>query len=127
MTPHTHACTHAHTHTHTLWVPLLSLSPQLKNMVSALFQCRPKSAGGTREFVKGGQHFGWKCIEDMYRRELVRVQKGQITRVPKLKESHVRRDSWTRLNVLPSKVMQVRFQCSYSIFVHHYNCSKMKY
>ena len=55
---------------------------QLKNMVSALFQCRPKSAGGTREFVKGGCHFGWKYIKDMYKRELVRIQNGQITRVP---------------------------------------------
>ncbi len=36
-----------------------------------------------------------------------RMQAGQATRVPKLKQSHIVRDSWTRLNVLPSKVMQV--------------------
>ena len=78
-------------------------------MVSALFQCRSKSAGGTREFAKGGHRFGWKSIEDMYKRELIRIRNGQITRVPKLKESHVQCDSWTRLNVLPFKVMQVSF------------------
>lgn len=48
-------------------------------------------------------------MEDMYKRELVRIRSGQISRVPELKESHVQRDSWTRLNVLPSKVMQVCF------------------
>ena len=72
--------THSHTLTHTLWLLLLFpltlhtkcmfmyMCIQLKNMVSALFQCRPKSAGGTREFVKGGHRFGWKSIEDMYKR-----------------------------------------------------------
>ena len=35
------------------------------------------------------------------------MKAGMTTRVPKLKESHILRDSWTRLNVLPSKVMQV--------------------
>ena len=34
------------------------------------------------------------------------MHNGQLTRVPKLKESYIIRDSWTRLNVLPSKVMQ---------------------
>ena len=76
-------------------------------MISALFQSRAKAAGGTRDFVKSGHHFGWKTIQDLYKRELDRIKSGQITRVPKLKESHIRRDSWTRLNVLPSKVMQV--------------------
>ena len=73
--------------------------------------------GGTREFVKGGQTFGWKCIEDLYSRELQRIKNGQISRVPKLKESYVRRDSWTRLNVLPSKIMQVSIQV-YNVHVH---------
>ena len=76
-------------------------------MVSALFQSREKVTGGTRSFVKDGRHFGWKVIQDLYKRELERIKKGQITRVPKLKKSYIRRDSWTRLNVLPSKVMQV--------------------
>ena len=57
--------------------------------------------------MKDDKHFGWKTIQDLYKREVERIKSGQITRVPKLKESYVRRDSWTRLNVLPSKVMQV--------------------
>ena len=80
---------------------------QLKNMISALFQSRAKDAGGTRYFKKNGMSFGWKFIKDLYQREVERMKAGQTTRVPKLKESHIVRDSWTRLNVLPSKVMQV--------------------
>ena len=53
--------------------------------------------------------FGWKTIEDLHGREVKRIKCGQVTRVPKLKESHIVRDSWTRLNVLPSKVMQVSY------------------
>lgn len=79
---------------------------KLKNMVSALFQCRPQERGGTRAFSIGGQEFGWKVIADMYHRDLARIRAGQCSRIPKLKESHIIRDSWTRLNVLPSKVMQ---------------------
>lgn len=77
-------------------------------MVSALFQSRPKVSGGTRGFKKSGVHFGWASLKDLYSREIERMQHGQLTRVPKLKESHIIRDSWTRLNVLPSKVMQVK-------------------
>lgn len=40
-------------------------------MVSAIIQCHAKSAGGTTEFVKGGHHFGWKSVDDMYKRELI--------------------------------------------------------
>lgn len=76
-------------------------------MVSALFQSRPRASGGTRGFEKSGVCFGWKSLKELYHREIVRMQHGQLTRVPKLKESHIIRDSWTRLNVLPSKVMQV--------------------
>lgn len=86
-------------------------------MVSALFQSRAKSAGGTRDFVKGGVHFGWKTVQDLYKRELDRIKAGQATRVPKLKESHIQRDSWTRLNVLPSKVMQVSFGMTDDLFL----------
>ena len=51
------------------------------------------------------------CVHKIFiERELGRIQSGQVTRVPKLKESHIRRDSWTRLNVLPSKVIQVSSQ-----------------
>ena len=79
-------------------------------MVSALYQSRPRFSGGTREFVKDKHHFGWKTIQDLYKREVECIKNGQITRVPK--PSFVRRDSWTRLNVLPSKVMQVSKLCS---------------
>ena len=72
-------------------------------MISALFQSRPKSSGGTREFTKGGVTFGWKSVKELYHREVERMQNGQLTRVPKLKESHIIRDSWTRLNVLHLK------------------------
>ena len=77
-------------------------------MVSALFQSRPKSVGRTRDFVKGGYSFGWKFVEDMYKREAKCMSNGHVAHVPKLKESHTVRDSWTHLNVLPSKVLQVR-------------------
>ena len=106
-------------------------------MVSALFQSRMRSAGGTRDFVKGGTHFGWKTVQDLYKRELERIKVGQATRVPKLKESHIQCDSWTRLNVLPSKVMQVsperlctwhyNVQTTYSGFCYYVCvCSRMK-
>ena len=78
---------------------------QLKNMVSALFQSRDAERGGTRHFSIKGCNFGWSCIEDMYSREISRLRNGQCSRIPKLKASHIRRDSWTRLNVLPSTGM----------------------
>ena len=77
-------------------------------MVSTLFQSRPRARGGTRTLQKAGKPITWKTVEDMYSREVERMQAGQATRIPKLKESHILRDSWTRLNVLPSKVMQVQ-------------------
>ena len=76
-------------------------------MVSALFQSCPRVTGGTRQLAKDGIPLGWKSLQDMYKRELESMQAGQATRVPKLKQSHIIRDSWTRLNVLPSKVMQL--------------------
>lgn len=82
---------------------------KLKNMVSALFQSRPRDRGGTRSFRNDGIPLTWKTMENMYARELERMKAGQTTRIPKLKESHIIRDSWTRLNVLPSKVMQVMY------------------
>ncbi len=45
-------------------------------------------------------------LEDLYSREMYRIQSGQCSRVPKL---NIVRDSWTRLNVQPSKVMQVNY------------------
>ena len=52
----------------------------------------------------------------MWQRELSRAEKGLMSAVPKLRERHIQRDSWTRLNVAPAKIMQV---CIY------YNMSKL--
>ena len=40
-------------------------------------------------------------------REIDRRKKGQMGRVPDMKESFVFRDPWSRLNVKPAKIMQV--------------------
>ena len=53
-----------------------------------------------------GVEFGWSAIEMLYERECNRVE-GKTRMVPRLKEVHVIRDSWTKLNVTPAKIMQV--------------------
>ena len=73
-------------------------------MVAALYSSR---IDGTKEFRRGGTTFGWSTIEAVHRSDLYRAQQGISRRVPGLKYSHVVRDSWTRLNVLPAKIMQV--------------------
>ncbi len=73
-------------------------------MVNALFSSKQ---GGTKNFVLDGVRFGWKSIISLYERECNRVQRGLTRMVPKLKEIHVIRDSWTKLNVTPAKIMQV--------------------
>ena len=55
-----------------------------------------------------GTVFGWKTIVDMYRRECKRRDSGYARMIPKLHETHILRDSWTKLNVIPAKIMQVR-------------------
>ena len=81
-------------------------SHQLKNVINALFQSR--IPGGTKlfclEFDK--PYFGWKTIQDVYQREINRFEAGQLRQVPKLKQSFIERDAWTKLNVLPAKIMQ---------------------
>ena len=54
-----------------------------------------------------GTTFGWKAILDLYSRECQRRDKGHARMVPKLRESYVLWDAWTKLNVLPAKIMQV--------------------
>ena len=44
------------------------------------------------------------CINLTY---IYRAQNGISRRVPGLKYAHIVCDSWTRLNVLPAKIMQV--------------------
>ncbi len=85
-------------------------------MVSGLFQSRPRNVGGTRSFEKSSVNFGWKSVQDLYGREVDRMKSGQARRVPKLRESHIIRDSWTRLNVMPSKVMQV---CAHKVGIYY--------
>ena len=41
-------------------------------------------------------------------RECGRADRGVARMVPKLREVHIIRDSWTKLNVAPAKIMQVR-------------------
>ena len=77
---------------------------QLKNMVNALYSSQ---RGGTKSFEMDGISFGWKAIIDMYKRECDRRNLGLARMVPRLRESYVLRDAWTKLNVAPAKVMQV--------------------
>ena len=50
-----------------------------------------------------------KCfwVGEMYKREMNRARQQQTHMVPRLKEIHILRDSWTTLNVSPAKIMQV--------------------
>ena len=73
-------------------------------MIAALHSSRP---GGTKKFEIGGCNFGWKALEELFLREVERARTNQLRRVPDLKESHIYRDCWTRLNVKPAKIMQV--------------------
>lgn len=80
---------------------------QLKNTIAALYSSRP---GGTKLFTKDGVEFGWQPIIDQYERDQERAQQNLARTVPGLKNNFVHRDNWTRLNVLPAKIMQVRTQ-----------------
>ena len=42
-------------------------------------------------------------------RELQRKRENELVLVPKMKESYIVRDNWTKLNVLPSTIMQVLY------------------
>ena len=83
-------------------------SHQLKNMINALYQSRD-TPGGTKLFKldENKQYFGWKTIQDMYARESVKQQNGDLRIVPGLLRSHIDRDPWTKLTVYPAKIMQV--------------------
>ena len=83
----------------------LSLSSHLKNMIAALYTSRTDD--GTKAFCRNGVYFGWDTIVRVYESDLYRAQHGIGRQVPGLKYAHVVHDSWTRLNVLPAKIMQV--------------------
>ena len=74
-------------------------------MINALFSPR---VGGTKLFFLGNQEFGWNAIVAMYGCECDRMKNGPTRMVPRLKEIHIIRNSWTNLNVTPAKIMQVR-------------------
>lgn len=80
-------------------------------MVNALFSSRQN---GTKLFTLDDVEFGWSSVVSLYERECDRVKNGMTRMVPKLKEVHVIRDSWTKLNVTPAKIMQV---CTYSVYI----------
>ena len=69
-------------------------------MINAIFASR---TGGTRMFKYNGQEFGWQAIVDLYSRECKRRSNGHARMVPKLRETYILRDSWTKLNVMPAK------------------------
>ena len=78
---------------------------QMKNIVSQLYASRQN---GTKAFEKDGIQFGWQAIKDVYQNDLDNARQGRMALVPGLKLSYVYRDSWTRLNVKPSKIMTQR-------------------
>ena len=82
---------------------IICLSHKLKNMISALNMSR---VNGSRDFVHNDIYFGWSDICDLKARDDERVKNGQIRCVRGLLTSYIERDSWTRLNVKPSKIMQ---------------------
>lgn len=85
-------------------------------MIPALYSSQDN--GGTKDFVNSeGIHFGWETVEEVYRMDMKRAKNGQTRKVPKLKYSYIVRDSWTRLNVLPAKIMQVSMKLI--IFIYY--------
>ena len=83
------------------------MNMQLKNMIAALYSSR---IDGTKAFQKNGKKIEWYPIEHVYVADIQRAKQGMCRRVPGLKYAHIVRDSWTRLNVLPAKIMQVSLQ-----------------
>ena len=79
-------------------------------MIAALYSSR---SDGTKEFSLQGVTFGWKTIEMVYHADMCRAKGGISRRVPGLKYAYIVRDNWTRLNVLPAKIMQVSDHWTY--------------
>ena len=95
-------------------------------MINALFSSKH---GGTKSFQLDGVHFGWDSIVSMYSRECERARSGLTRMIPKLKEIYIIRDSWTKLNVTPAKIMQVNcdslLYCIITVIFYYY--SKIMY
>ena len=73
-------------------------------MISTLHHSQ---TGGTRHLKLEGIEFGWSVIVDMFTREMDRRKCNDRELVPRMKEGFIVRDSWTKLSVEPSKIMQV--------------------
>lgn len=75
-------------------------------MINALYSSKQRRC---KNFTLNGVEFGWQAIEDLWYRECERRGKGCARMVPRLREAYILRDSWTKLNVAPAKIMQVGF------------------
>jgi len=73
-------------------------------MIAALYSSRPS---GSKSFLMNGTKFGWETVQAVFKDEMQRAEEGRSRKVPGLKYAFVYRDSWTRLNVRPAKIMQV--------------------
>ena len=75
-------------------------------MIIAVFSSK---SGGTKQFQRGKEKtsFGWVSIIDMYKQDVHQARQQQTCMVPHLKEVHVLRDAWTKLNVSLAKILQV--------------------
>ena len=79
-------------------------SHQLKSMINAFHSSR---SGGNKDFQSAcGISFGWQTVLALYDREVSRMKQCVPREVPKLRKNFVIRDPWTKLNVMPAKVMQ---------------------
>ena len=87
-------------------------------MVNALFSSK---TDGSKLFQRPDKCvFGWKAIDDLYQREIERLKQKLARMIPKFKETYVLRDAWTKLNVHPAKIMQVRFHYLIRKFILFY-------
>ena len=74
-------------------------------MINALFSS--KTCGTKRVQRVGKPKFGRDAIDGLRKQEVIRVQLNCARIVPRLKETHCLRDAWTKLNILPAKIVQV--------------------
>ena len=86
-------------------------------MINALFSSKH---GGTKSFQLDGVHFGWDSIVSMYSRECERARSGLTRMIPKLKEIYIIRDSWTKLNVTPAKIL-IHYYCIITVIFYYYS------
>ena len=84
-------------------------------MINTLFLSQH---GGAKCFLFEGVEFGWQAIIDMYHHEYQRRNNGLARMVPCLREMHVLRDAWMKLNVHPAKIMQVCFYTVSCMYGH---------